>query len=118
MSLRYFANDFEVFPVALIITGITVVFTFHMRSIPFAKSLYYYYYYCCCCADCHEAFLPGASSLEPSDPYRIDLNFIIIFVIIIIIIIVVIILIIIIVIIVVTSDKIRSRILGIEYSYC
>jgi len=92
-----------------------------MRSIPFAKSLYYYYYCCCCCADCHEAFLPGASSLEPSDPYRIDLNFIIIFVIIIIIIIiiiVVIILIIIIVIIVVTSDKIRSRILCIEYSYC
>ena len=28
--LRYFLNDFEMIPVALIITGITFVFTFHM----------------------------------------------------------------------------------------
>jgi hypothetical protein len=31
--LRYFLNDFEIVPVDLIITGITFVFTFHMRSI-------------------------------------------------------------------------------------
>jgi hypothetical protein len=35
MVLTYFLNDFEMVPVAPIITGITLVFTFH----------YYYYYY-------------------------------------------------------------------------
>jgi hypothetical protein len=33
MLLTYFLNDFEVVPVALIITGITLVLTFHMRFI-------------------------------------------------------------------------------------
>ena len=33
MLLTYFLNDFEIVPVAPIITGITFVFTFHMRSI-------------------------------------------------------------------------------------
>ena len=33
MLLTYFLNDFEIFPVAPIITGITFVFTFHMRCI-------------------------------------------------------------------------------------
>ena len=33
MLLRYFVNDFEVLPIVLIITGITFVFTFHMRCI-------------------------------------------------------------------------------------
>ena len=33
MSLTYFLNDFEIVPVVPIITGITFVFTFHMRWI-------------------------------------------------------------------------------------
>jgi len=33
MLLTYFLNDFEMVPVAPIITGITSVFTFHMRCI-------------------------------------------------------------------------------------
>ena len=33
MLLTYFVNDFETVPVAPIITGITFVFTFHMRCI-------------------------------------------------------------------------------------
>ena len=33
MLLTYFLNDFEIVPVAPIITGITFVCTFHMRSI-------------------------------------------------------------------------------------
>ena len=37
MLLTYFLNDFEIVPVAPFVTGITFVFTFHMR---------YYYYYC------------------------------------------------------------------------
>jgi len=41
MLLTYFLNDFEIVPVAPIITGITLVFTFHMRCIYY----YYYYYY-------------------------------------------------------------------------
>ena len=36
---RYFLNDFEMLPVAPIITGITFVFTFHMRCIFIARSL-------------------------------------------------------------------------------
>ena len=32
-------------PVAPIITGITVVFTFHIHLISIVRSLYYYYYY-------------------------------------------------------------------------
>ena len=39
MLLMYFLNDFEIVPVAPIITGITYVFTFHMRS--FVRSLYF-----------------------------------------------------------------------------
>ena len=38
MLLLYFLNDFEMVPVAPIITGITLVFTFHMRCI--VRSLY------------------------------------------------------------------------------
>jgi len=48
MLLTYFLNDFEIDPVAPIITGITFVFTFHMRCISIVMSLYfriYYYYY-------------------------------------------------------------------------
>ena len=41
MSLTYFLNDLEMVPVAPIITGITLVFTFHMHCIYY----YYYYYY-------------------------------------------------------------------------
>jgi hypothetical protein len=33
MSLTYFLNDLEMVPVAPVITGITLVFTFHMRCI-------------------------------------------------------------------------------------
>ena len=43
----------------IIVTGITLVFTFHMRCISIVRSLYfkifsayYYYYYCCCCCCC------------------------------------------------------------------
>jgi len=45
MLLTYFLNAFEIVPVAPIITGITFVFTFHMRCISIGRSLYYYYYY-------------------------------------------------------------------------
>ena len=41
MLLTYFLNDFEIVPVAPTITGVTFVFTFHMRCIYY----YYYYYY-------------------------------------------------------------------------
>ena len=64
-----FLNDFEMVPVAHIITGITLVFTFHVRCISIVRFLcfkifsasflitflspdyyyyYYYYYYCYC----------------------------------------------------------------------
>ena len=52
MLLTYFLSDFEIVPVAPIITGITFVFTFHMLCISTVRSLYfrifsafYYYYY-------------------------------------------------------------------------
>jgi len=41
----YFLNDFEMVPVAPIITGITFVFTFHMHLFLFYYYYYYYYYY-------------------------------------------------------------------------
>jgi hypothetical protein len=41
MLLRYFLNDFELVLVAPVITGITFVFTSHMRC----KYYYCYYYY-------------------------------------------------------------------------
>ena len=41
MLLTYFLNDFEIVPVAPIITGITFVFTFHMRCISIVRSLYF-----------------------------------------------------------------------------
>ena len=37
MLLTYFLNDFETVPVAPIITGISFVFTFHMRCISICK---------------------------------------------------------------------------------
>jgi hypothetical protein len=37
MLLTYFLNEFEIVPVALIITGITFVFTFHMRCISIVR---------------------------------------------------------------------------------
>jgi hypothetical protein len=39
--LTYFLNDLEIVPVAPIITGITCVFTFHMRCIYIVRSLYF-----------------------------------------------------------------------------
>jgi hypothetical protein len=45
MLLTYFLNEFEIVPVAPIITGITFVFTFHMRCISIVIYYYYYYYY-------------------------------------------------------------------------
>ena len=39
--LTYFLNDFEIVPVAPIITGITFVFTFHMRCVSIVRSLYF-----------------------------------------------------------------------------
>ena len=41
MLLMYFLNDSEMVPVAPIITGINLVFTFHMRYISIARSLYF-----------------------------------------------------------------------------
>ena len=41
MLLTYFLNDFEIVPVAPIMTGITFVFTFHMRCIYIVRSLYF-----------------------------------------------------------------------------
>jgi len=41
MSLTYFLNDLEMVPVAPIITGITLVFTFHMRCMSIVRSLYF-----------------------------------------------------------------------------
>jgi hypothetical protein len=40
--LTYFLNDFEMVPVAPIITNVTLVFTFHIRCISIVRSLYYY----------------------------------------------------------------------------
>jgi hypothetical protein len=41
MSLTYFMNDFEMVPVAPIVTGITFAFTFHTRCISVVRSLYF-----------------------------------------------------------------------------
>jgi len=41
MLLTCFLNYFEIVPVAPIITGITFVFTFHMRCISVVRSLYF-----------------------------------------------------------------------------
>ena len=41
MLLTYFLNALEMVPVAPIITGITFVFTFHMRYISIIRSLYF-----------------------------------------------------------------------------
>jgi len=41
MSLTYFLSDLEMVPVAPIITGITLVFTFHMCCISIVRSLYF-----------------------------------------------------------------------------
>jgi len=41
MLLMYCLNDFEMVPVAPIITGITLVFTFHMHCIYIVRSLYF-----------------------------------------------------------------------------
>jgi hypothetical protein len=40
MSLTYFLHYLEMVPVAPIITGFTLVFTFHMRCISVVRSLY------------------------------------------------------------------------------
>jgi hypothetical protein len=41
MVLTYFLNDFEMVPVASIIIGITLVFTFHIHCISIVRSLYF-----------------------------------------------------------------------------
>jgi hypothetical protein len=41
MFLRYCLSDFEMVPVAPIITGITVAFTIHIHWISITSSLYY-----------------------------------------------------------------------------
>jgi len=41
MLLTYFLNDYEMAPVTPIITGITLVFTFHMHCISIVGSLYF-----------------------------------------------------------------------------
>jgi hypothetical protein len=44
MLHRYCLSDFEMVPVAPIITGITFAFTFHLRWIPITSSLYFKIY--------------------------------------------------------------------------
>ena len=44
MLPTYFLNDLEMAPVAPIITGITVVFTFHIRWISIVRSLYFKFF--------------------------------------------------------------------------
>jgi hypothetical protein len=41
MLLKYFLKDFEMVPVAPIITGVNCVFAFHMRCISIIRSLYF-----------------------------------------------------------------------------
>jgi hypothetical protein len=41
MVLTYFLNDFEIVPVASIITSITLLFTFYIRCISVVRSLYF-----------------------------------------------------------------------------
>jgi hypothetical protein len=41
MLLTYFLNDFEMVPVAPVITGITLAFTLPMRCISLVRSLYF-----------------------------------------------------------------------------
>jgi hypothetical protein len=70
MVLTYFLNDFEMVPVAPIIIGITLVFTFNIRCISIVRSLYfkifsayyyyYYYYYLTVIG-----LTPGGSSITP-----------------------------------------------------
>jgi hypothetical protein len=45
MLLTYFLNDFDIVPVAAIITSITLVFTFLMRCITIVRSLYFKIYF-------------------------------------------------------------------------
>jgi len=40
--VTYYLNDFEIVPVAPVITGITFVFTFYMRCISVVRSLFIY----------------------------------------------------------------------------
>ena len=84
MLLTYFPNDFEIVPVAPIITGITFVFTFHLRCISVVSSLYFriisaFFIITFLSPEiatsllllydmdisCHRPFLPG-TSLEPA----------------------------------------------------
>ena len=46
MLLRYCLNDTEMAPVAPVVTGIFLVFTFHMRCISIVRSIYIYMYIC------------------------------------------------------------------------
>ena len=52
MLLTYFLNDFEIVPVAPIITGITFAFTFHILLLLLLYNMY---------ISCHRPFLPGTS---------------------------------------------------------
>jgi hypothetical protein len=58
MLLTYFLNDFEIVPVAPVITGITLALTFHMlnvkaRVMPVIIGANYYYYYLLFLIYCH-----------------------------------------------------------------
>jgi hypothetical protein len=45
LLLNYFLNYFEMVLVLPLITGITFIFSFHMRCISVVSFLCYYYYY-------------------------------------------------------------------------
>ena len=60
MSFTYILNDLEIVPVAQIITGITLVFTFHVRCISIARSFYFKIF----CASLLLLLLLSSSSLS------------------------------------------------------
>ena len=66
-------------PVAPIFTGITLVFTFHMRCISIVRSLYFkifsdYYYCCCCCCWYPITYVHWICIICNSHRYRNDLT--------------------------------------------
>jgi hypothetical protein len=70
MLLKYFLKDFEMVPVAPVITGVTFVFTFHMLYISIIRynnnNYYYYYYY----GTKRNVYYYAGSQAVPSRPSR------------------------------------------------
>jgi hypothetical protein len=47
--LRYFLNELQTVPVVPTISGVTLVFTFHMRCVSIVSSSYFRVFWLCCC---------------------------------------------------------------------